>query len=296
MRSKHLTLIVGPTAVGKTAYAVRLARERGTEIVSCDSRQVYSELNIGVARPSPEELQAARHHLVACRSVQEPYNAYDFGQEALRIVKALHQSHDEVIAVGGSGLYIQALLGGVPPLPDPIPELRASLQRQLRDEGIESLRSQLRLLDPEYYSTVDLANPARLQRALEVCLTTGRPYSSFIAKDKSATALDFETTIIELRRERDDLRRRIDWRTDKMMSDGLLDEATSLLPYRNLQPLNTVGYKELFDYIDGRISLDEAVQQIKNHTWQYAKKQTTWLRKGVNFVGVNFQWELLKGS
>lgn len=268
--------------MGKTAYAIELALKHGTEIVSCDSRQVYSELDIGVARPTPDELRAVKHHLVACRSVQHPYNAYDFGQDALHIIADLHQHHDEVVAVGGSGLYLQALLGGVPDLPDPTPELRASLQQQLRDEGIESLRSQLKILDPKYYRQVDLANHARLQRALEVCLTTGKPYSSFSTHDKGGGTRNFETTVIELSRNRDDLRQRIERRVEQMMDLGLLNEVRSLLPYRHLQPLNTVGYKELFDYIDGRLSLDDALQQIKNHTWQYAKKQMTWLKKQSN--------------
>lgn len=277
MTTKKLIVVVGPTAAGKTAYAVRLAQELGTEIVSCDSRQFYRELDIGVARPSPDELQAARHHFIACRSITEGYDAYRYSEDALQKIAELHRSHDSVIAVGGSGLYVDALCHGIAQMPDPTPELRQQLQQQLRDEGIESLRRQLKLLDPEYYQRVDLANPARLQRALEVCLTTGEPYSKVINQTLQSRPFAVET--IGISRERDELRQRIDTRVDRMMADGLLDEVRSLLPYRHLQTLNTVGYKELMEYLDGRCTLPDAVLRIKQHTWQYAKKQLTWLHR-----------------
>lgn len=271
---KRLVVIAGPTAVGKTALAVQLAQEWRTEIVSCDSRQFYREMRIGVARPTDEELAAAKHHFIACRSVTEPYNIYDYEQEALRVVNGLFEQHDTVVAVGGSGLYIDALLGGVSRMPDPTPELRARLQQML----LEEKRAQLKLLDPDYYQRVDLRNPVRLQRALEVCLMTGRPYSEVLSESQPAVR-PFDTEVRVLTMERDMLRRRINARVDAMMREGLLDEVRSLQPYRHLNTLNTVGYRELFPVLDGQAALDDAVAAIKLNTWHYARKQMTWMRK-----------------
>ena len=266
--------MAGPTAVGKTAYAVRLAQKLDTEIVSCDSRQFYYELNIGVARPSEEELAAVKHHFIACRSVTEPYNIYDYEQDAVAVAKRLFESHDVVVAVGGSGLYIDALLATPAKLPNPSFELR----RQLQEMPIEEKRSQLRLLDPDYYARVDLRNPVRLQRALEVCLTAGRPYSAILA-EQNVEPRPFDTEVRVLSLPADELRGRIDKRVDIMMQAGLLDEVMSLLPYRNLSTLNTVGYRELFAVADGSDTLVHAVGQIKLNTWHYARKQMTWMRK-----------------
>ncbi len=266
--------MAGPTAVGKTAYAVRLAHELGTEIVSCDSRQFYSELNIGVARPSEEELAAVRHHFIACRSVTEPYNIYDYEQDAMHVVEVLFEQHDVVVAVGGSGLYIDALIATPAKLPNPSSELRRMLQAM----PLEEKRSQLRLLDPEYYSRVDLRNPVRLQRALEVCLTAGRPYSTILA-EQTTLPRPFDTEVRVLSLPADELRGRIDRRVDAMMLAGLLDEARTLEPYRHLSTLNTVGYRELFPVLDGSDTIEHAVEQIKLNTWHYARKQMTWMRK-----------------
>lgn len=273
----RLVVIAGPTAVGKTAYAVRLARELQTEIVSCDSRQFYSEMRIGVARPSDEELAAVPHHFIACRPVTEPYNIFNYEQDALRLLDCLFQSHDTVVAVGGSGLYIDALLKGVSPMPDPTPELRAELQQM----PLEEKRTRLRLLDPDYYARVDLRNPVRLQRALEVCLMTGRPYSEVIGERRmeSGERRTFETEVRVLQMPRSELRERIDRRVEAMMSEGLLDEVRSLLPFRHLNTLNTVGYRELFPVLDGVESISHAVEAIKLNTWHYARKQLTWLRR-----------------
>ena len=271
---KRLIVIAGPTAVGKTAHAVQLAQQLQTEIVSCDSRQFYREMRIGVARPTDEELAAAPHHFIACRSVTESYNIFDYEQDALRVINRLFEAHDNVIAVGGSGLYIDALLHGVSPMPDPTPELRARLQQM----PLEEKRAQLKMLDPEYYSRVDLRNPVRLQRALEVCMMTGRPYSEVIA-DQPRTERLFETEVRVLSLLSSDLRQRIDRRVDMMMQEGLLDEVCTLLPYRELNTLNTVGYRELFPVLDGTTSLGEAVAAIKLNTWHYARKQMTWMRR-----------------
>jgi len=272
---KRLIIIAGPTAVGKTAYAVRLAQELGTEIVSCDSRQFYREMRIGVARPSDEELDAVPHHFIACRSVTEPYNIFQYEQDALRVIGDLFQKHETVIAVGGSGLYIDALLHGVTRMPDPTPELRARLQQM----PFEEKRAQLQLLDPDYYARVDLRNPVRLQRALEVCFMTGKPYSQVVGAYPGVRPQEWDTEVQVLSLDREVLRSRIDRRVDLMMQEGLLDEVRSLLPYRNLNTLNTVGYRELFPVLDGTASLDEAVAAIKLNTWHYARKQMTWMRR-----------------
>lgn len=271
---KKLIIITGPTASGKTVEAIRLARELGTEILSCDSRQFYREMCIGVARPSDEELAAAKHHFIACRSVTEPYNISDYERDAMSLLENLFQRCDIAIAVGGSGLYVDALRLGVSSMPDPTPELRARLQQM----PIEEKRAQLQLLDPDYYARVDLRNPVRLQRALEVCFMTGRPYSQVIA-DSRPVRRPFDIEVRVLQPPTSDLRLKIDRRVDRMMADGLLDEVRSLLPYRHLNTLNTVGYRELFPVLDGTAQLADAVAQIKLNTWHYARKQLTWCRR-----------------
>lgn len=274
---KRLIIIAGPTAVGKTSYAVQLAQQLHTEIVSCDSRQFYREMRIGVARPTDEELAAAPHHFIACRSVTEPYNIFDYVQDAVQVINRLFESHDTVLAVGGSGLYIDALLHGVSPMPNPTPELRARLQQM----PLEEKRIQLKLLDPEYYTRVDLRNPVRLQRALEVCLMTGRPYSEVIAESgkRKAESEKWVSEVRVLSLDREVLRNRIDRRVDMMMQEGLLEEVRSLLPYRSLNTLNTVGYRELFSVLDGKEKLDDAIATIKLNTWHYARKQRTWFKR-----------------
>ncbi len=283
---KTLRLILGPTAAGKTAFAILLAKQLETEIVSCDSRQFYHELNIGVARPSPEELAEAPHHFIACRSVTDPYNVFSYEQEALSLLQDLFQTHDTVIAVGGSGLYIQALSQGIARLPDPDPDLRSQLQEKLRNEGVESLRSMLRTLDPDYYNTVDLANGVRIQRALEVTLTAGKPYSLLINQPPQPRPFNIVPTVITHPREL--LRQRIDRRVDLMMQSGLEDEARQLFPLRHLNTLNTVGYKEFFGLWESKgdspfpltaMQRNQIADAIRLNTWHYAKKQLTWLNK-----------------
>lgn len=274
---KRLIVIVGPTAIGKTATAVRMAQQMHTEIISCDSRQFYNEMNIGVARPSPDELEAAKHHFIACRSVSNPYNVYDFEHDALALLDSLFVNHDTVIAVGGSGLYIDALCKGINLMPDPSPELRNELSSRIANGQLDQLISELKRLDPDYYNVVDLKNPIRIQRALEVIYTSGLPYSQLIGKPLPERPFEIEK--IGLRCQRDTLRQRIYSRVEIMMTQGLLQEAESLIPYRHLNTLNTVGYKELFSYFDGKCTLQQAVTDIKNHTWQYAKKQISWIAR-----------------
>ena len=256
-----------------------------TEIVSCDSRQFYNELNIGVARPTEEELLAARHHFIACRSVTEPYNVFAYEEDAMACIEQLFEKHDTVIVVGGSGLYIQALWQGIARLPDPDPELRLQLQQKLQNEGVESLRAMLKTVDPEYYNTVDLANGVRIQRALEVSLTAGVPYSRLVNQPPVERPFHIEKTVVSHPREL--LRERIALRVEQMMAQGLEAEARKVYPLKHLNTLNTVGYKEFFTLWDSSgtpFPLSEEQRRevgdaIKLNTWHYAKKQITWLKK-----------------
>lgn len=274
---KTLLVIVGPTASGKTTMAIQAAQMLGTEILSCDSRQFYRELAIGVARPTDEELASAPHHFIAHRSVEQPYNVFQYEQEALALLDRLFLHHDTLVAVGGSGLYVDALCQGIALLPDPAPELREKLSRQIQEEGIEPLQRQLQALDPSYYATIDQQNPMRLQRALETILTAGRPLSEILQQEKRPRP--FTIVKIGIDTDRAELRQRIDQRVDLMIEQGLLDEVRRLTHLRHLNTLNTVGYKELFAYLDGDSSLADAIAAIKTHTWQYAKKQITWLKR-----------------
>lgn len=269
-----LQIILGPTAVGKTDYAVAAALAAGSPVVSCDSRQMYREMRIGVARPGAEQLAAVRHYFIADRSVTQPCSAGGYELEALRLLENLFRDHDTVVMCGGSGLYIDALCYGLDDFPEADSELRARLSERLRTEGVAALRAELRILDPETYAAVDPANGQRIVRALEVTIATGRKYSSF--KTHPAKERPFNIVKTGLLRPRPELYARIDERVDRMMESGLVEEARSLLPHRQLPALNTVGYKELFGYFDGRYDLAEAVRLIKRNTRHYAKKQLTW--------------------
>lgn len=285
MKIKYAIFIVGPTGVGKTSMAVRVAEALGTEIISADSRQVYKELNIGTAVPGSEHLGRVKHHLVHHRSVQDDYNASMFEMEALIIMKKLFREHDTVVITGGSGLYIQALIAGIDDVPGVDPEIRKRLLRRLYDEGLESLRFELKKLDPDSWASIDLKNPARILKALEISLTTGKPYSSFLTRKSKHR--DFTTLMIGLNMDRAKLYAGIEQRVEDMMKDGLLDEARACLDYRDMKALNTVGYKELFDYLDGRISLDVAVQLIKRNSRRYARRQMTWFNRDEEITWFN---------
>lgn len=272
-----LIVVTGPTAAGKTKLAVELAQHYSSQIISCDSRQFYQELKIGVARPSAKELAAVPHHMVGFLPVTDPYNAFRYESDVLELTQRLFAESRNVFLVGGSGLYIHAVTHGIDHLPDPDPELRRELKEELNRKGIGALQEKLRRLDPDYFRMVDQGNPKRLLRALEVCITTGTSYSSLRIGQPSPRP--FNTVKVGITMEREELYGRINRRVDQMMEDGLLDEAVSLLPFRDLNALNTVGYKELFAYFDGKVSLEKAVANIKTNTRRYAKRQLTWLRK-----------------
>lgn len=269
-----LKIILGPTAVGKTDYAVAAALAAGSPVVSCDSRQLYRELDIGVARPDAAQLAAVQHYFIADRSVTEPCSAGAYELEALALLEELFKTRGTVVMAGGSGLYIDALCNGLDAFPPADPQLRSELSERLRTEGVASLRADLRILDPDSYATIDPANGQRIVRALEVTIATGRRFSSF--KTHAPRMRPFTIEKIGLMRPRAELYARIDARVDRMMEQGLVEEARRLLPQRSLSPLKTVGYKELFDYFDGRYDLAEAVRLIKRNTRHYAKKQLTW--------------------
>lgn len=283
---KHLLIITGPTAVGKTAYAIQTAREYRTEIISCDSRQMYREMQKGTAPPTPEELAAVPHHFIGNLSIHDYYNASRFEMEALELLDRLFKKHDTVVMCGGSGLYIQALCHGMDDFPEIDPEIRRQVAECLQTEGLAYLRRELKLTDPAYYARVDLCNTQRIVRAVETFRQTGRPYSSFLTNQSRTHP--FRITGVVLNRPRDVLYDRINRRVDAMMADGLLEEARQLYPHRQLNALNTVGYKELFDYFDGKCSLEQAVTDIKCHTRRYAKRQLTWFAREADFT-----WKML---
>ena len=279
MSSKQPTLIVivGPTGSGKTSLAVTLARHYSAPIISTDSRQFYRGLPIGTAQPTAEELSLAEHHFIADREVDDDFNSGRYEQEALARLDELFKRHDVVVAVGGSGLYIQALCEGMDNLPEANDELRQSIKQRLESEGIEPLFEELRRLDPAYAEVVDRHNPARIMRALEVCITSGNPYSHQRKGEKQQRP--FRIVKIGTDLPRDVLYERINLRVDMMISEGLEAEARAMLPKRELNSLQTVGYREMFDYFDGRCSLDEAIELIKRNSRRYAKRQMTWFRR-----------------
>ena len=279
MSSKQPTLIVvvGPTGSGKTSLAVALARHYSAPIISTDSRQFYRGLPIGTAQPTAEELSLAEHHFIADRDVDDDFNSGRYEHEALARLDELFKRHDVVIAVGGSGLYIQALCEGMDNLPEANDELRQSLKQRLESEGIEPLFEELRRLDPAYAEVVDRHNPARIMRALEVCITSGKPYSHQRKGERQQRP--FRIVKIGTDLPRDVLYERINLRVDMMISEGLEAEARAMLPKRELNSLQTVGYREMFDYFDGRCSLDEAIELIKRNSRRYAKRQLTWFRR-----------------
>lgn len=275
--NKVLLVIVGPTAVGKTSKSIELANALNTEIVSADSRQFYKELKIGVASPTAEELAQAKHHFIGHISIHEEYNAYKFEIDAVKRIETLFESRDVVILTGGSGLYIDAICFGIDLLPDIDKELRSSLIQRLNNEGLSALLVDLGKLDPVFYKIVDKNNPKRVLRALEVCLQTGKPYSKLRKSKKKERS--FKICMIGINRNRNELHERIALRVNQMMEQGLLNEVKSLWPYKNLNALNTVGYREFFPYFEGKCSLEEAVEKVKTNTRRFARRQITWFNR-----------------
>ena len=275
--SRRLVVILGPTAVGKTDFSVQKALEYGSPVISCDSRQIYKEMTIGTAVPDREQLEAVKHYFIQTVPVTQTYTAGDYEKDAISLINRLFdEGHETLVMTGGSMFYIDAVCEGLDDLPDGDPELRASLWERLRAEGVGSLVEELKSRDPETYSRIDKENSQRVIRALEVCLVSGRPLSSFSFGGKKR---DFEIEKIGLSRPREELYSRINQRVLDMIRLGLEEEVRSLLPYRDLQALQTVGYKEMFDYLDGKYPLEEAVRLIQRNTRHYAKKQMTWWRR-----------------
>ena len=281
---KTLIVIAGPTASGKTAFSINLAKALDTVIISADSRQFYKEMSIGTAAPTPDELSQVKHYNVHNISIEDKYDVAEYEKDVLQLLDTLFQEHEYVILTGGSGLFIDAVCNGIDEMPDITAETREKVENLYREGGLRALQSSVQQLDPEYFSIVDQQNPRRLQRALEVCYQTGKTFTSF--RQKQTAPRDFNIIKFALLWDRETLNRRIDLRVDMMMEQGLLEEARSLYPMRHLNALNTVGYKELFAYFDGNCTLKEAVEQIKIHTHQYAKRQMTWLHKDERYIWV----------
>lgn len=277
MAKNTLIVIVGPTAIGKTKTCINLAEKLDTEIISADSRQIFKELKIGTASPSDEELQKVKHHFIGNKSIHDFYTAGMFELDVIELLKDLFREKNNVIMTGGSGLYIDAVCHGIDALPKVEPKIRKDLVEQYEKEGIESLRYKLKVLDPEYYHTADLQNPKRLLKALEITIQTGKPYSSFLTGNKKERF--FNILKIGLNRDRQELYNIINLRVEKMIDAGLVEEAREYYEYRNINALNTVGYKEIFQYLDGEISLERAKELIKRDTRRYAKRQITWFKR-----------------
>lgn len=284
---KQLIVLLGPTGVGKTELSLSVAEHYNSSIISADSRQFFKGLEIGTAAPTEDQLQRVPHFLVGMLNVESYYSASEFEQDALSVIATQHKTHDTVVATGGSMLYIDALCNGIDDVPTIDESLRGELYSLYEQEGLEPIRAQLKVLDPDFYNEVDLKNYKRVIHALEVCLMTGKPYSSFRSKTKKPRP--FIVKKIGLMRDREDLYNRINRRVDDMMDMGLLEEAKRFYPYRHLNSLNTVGYKELFQYFDGEWTLDFAIEKIKQSTRIYSRKQMTWFKrdKEINWINLS---------
>tara|TARA_B100000678_G_scaffold70084_1_gene57482 strand:- start:545 stop:1459 length:915 start_codon:yes stop_codon:yes gene_type:complete len=286
VKNKSLISVVGPTAIGKTSIGIALAQHYQTEIISADSRQFFKEMEIGTAVPSKEELAAAKHHFIQHISVEDNYSVGDFETEAIEKLNALFQQHDKILMVGGSGLYVKAVLEGLDYFPKIDASIRQQLNLQLEEKGIESLQQQLKELDPVYAKKVDLENPHRVIRALEICIGSGKPYSGFL--NNNSAERNFNSIKIGLTAPRELIYERIEKRVDVMMEQGLLEEAKRVYEKREFNALNTVGYKELFQFFDGNWSLEFAISEIKKNTRRFAKRQLTWFRKDKEIEWFNY--------
>ena len=284
---KILLTVVGPTAIGKTSLAIDLALHFGTEIISCDSRQFFKEMSIGTAVPSSEELAQVKHHFIQHKSIFDTYSVGDFERDAITLLKELFKQHNVVIMVGGSGLYADTVVYGLDDFPEVSPEIRNELNELYQKQGITYLQTRLKDLDPIQYTQIDVQNPQRMMRALEVCIASGKPYSSFL--NKKETLRDFTNITIGLTAEREVVYNRINDRVELMLENGLLIEAQTLFPHKKLNALQTVGYRELFNFFEGKTSLDFAIEEIKKNTRRFAKRQYTWFHKNkdINWFEIN---------
>ncbi len=287
MMNSYLITVIGATAIGKTALSIKLAQHFNAEIISCDSRQFYKEMTIGTAVPSSEELAAAPHHFIQNKSIFDHYSVGQFEKDALKKLDELFLKNNIVVMVGGSGLYTNAVLEGFDDFPEIDTEIREKLNKQVENGELEILQNQLKELDLESYQTIEIENPHRLIRALEICIGTGKPYSSFKNKDK--TKRNFIPIKIGLMADREIMYDRINQRVAMMLQEGLLDEAKKLVPHKELNALQTVGYRELFDYFDGKCTLEFAVEEIKKNTRRFAKRQVTWNRKDESIHWFDFK-------
>ncbi|APY07433.1 tRNA (adenosine(37)-N6)-dimethylallyltransferase MiaA [Winogradskyella sp. J14-2] len=275
--TKILISIVGPTAIGKTALSIKLAQHFNTEIISADSRQFFKEMTVGTAVPSTEELNTTKHHFIQHISIKDNYSVGDFERDAISKIESIHKNNDIAIMVGGSGLYVKAVTKGLDHFPDVDKHIRTELNKRLINEGIETLQKQLKSLDFKAYQSIAIDNPQRIIRALEVCIGSGQPYSSFLTKTEKTRP--FKVVTIGLSAVRSIIYDRINQRVDIMVNEGLIEEAKELLPNKHLNALNTVGYKELFNYFEGEWTLDFAISEIKKNTRRFAKRQLTWFKK-----------------
>lgn len=285
-----LISIVGPTAIGKTTLSIKLAKHFNSEIISADSRQFYKEMNIGTAVPSKQELSAAPHHFIQHKSTEANYNVGDFERDAVARIEQLLIKHPIVIMVGGSGLYVKAVTKGLDYFPEVDTTIRTQLNTQLQEKGVLYLQEQLKSLDIKTYETIAIDNPKRVIRALEICIGTGKPYSSFLTNPNKHR--NFKTITVGLNAERSIIYDRINQRVDLMVENGLLAEAKALLPYKHLNALNTVGYKELFNYFEGNTTLEFAISEIKKNTRRFAKRQLTWFRKDTSIMWFDYETEV----
>ena len=283
--NKTLITISGPTAVGKTKFSIDLAKLLNCQIISCDSRQFYKELSIGTAIPSKKELNAVKHHYIHHKSINDTYTVKDFQKDALNKIKELFISDEFIILVGGSGLYMDAVIYGLDDFPEIDKKVRENLNLKLNKFGIIYLQKKLQKLDPKYYSKVDLKNPRRLIRALEVCISSNKPFSSYINKKK--TKHPFKLFNIGIVMDRDKLYEKINSRVDHMFSQGLVNEVKGLIDFKNYNALKTVGYKELFQFIENKCTLNESIEEIKKNTRRYAKRQITWLKSKNDITYIN---------
>ncbi len=274
---KNLILVVGPTAVGKTDLCLNLAKKFNTEIVSCDSRQFYREMQLGTAKPTRDELKRVKHHLIDSLSIEDDYDVRRFEKDALEILELIFRSKETAIITGGSGLFADAIASGFDEMPEVSPEIRGKIIAEYEEKGLGWLQSQVADYDPDYYSQVDRQNPQRLMRALEIYLGTGSKFSSFRRKTK--TVRPFKVIKVGLERDRNELYRRIDQRMDQMIEAGLFDEAKSLFQKRHLNAMQTVGYSEIFGFLEGKYDREEAIRLLKRNSRRYAKRQLTWFRR-----------------